>query len=205
MGLMCHLPTFVHIADLTESIRRASVEEMRGSLETAAELGVEKAVLHPGHLFGLAPFVAETALGNAYDSMARIAERARSLGVVLCAENMPPNCHAFVEPEDFDPLFDAFPEFRITLDVGHANIDDKTGKRAVAFIRRFGGRIGHLHLSDNKGKHDDHIRLGKGSVDLKGIGRALNAAGYDGTVTLEIFSDNLSDLEASLAHARTML
>ncbi len=205
MGLVGHLPTFVHIADLTESIRRASVEEMRRSLEACAALGVEKTVLHPGHIKGMGVFVKDAALECAYESLALIAEKATSVGVDLCAENMPPNCNAFVEPDDFKRLFKRFPEFRMTLDVGHANIEDKTRGRSAAFIRRFGDRIGHLHVSDNKGQRDDHIRLGKGSVDLKGISQALKGIGYDGTVTLEIFSDNPTDLTASLAHLKTIL
>ena len=205
MGLMGHLPTFVHIADLTESIRAASVEEMRRSVEICAELGMEKAVLHPGHIFGMGTFVIDMALGYAYESLAAIAETAASAGVVLCAENMPPNCRAFVEPEDFAPLFERFPAFRMTLDVGHANIGDKTGGRALAFIRRFGDRIDHLHLSDNKGKRDDHIRLGKGAVDLRRIVGALKDIGYDKTATLEIFSDDISDLKASLSYIRALI
>lgn len=204
MGLMGHLPTFVHIADLTESIRRASVEEMCRSIEVCAELGMEKAVLHPGHIFGMGAFVIDTALGYAYEGLAAIAETAASAGVVLCAENMPPNCHAFVESDDFALLFERFPAFRMTLDVGHANIGDKTGGRALAFIRRFGDRIDHLHFSDNNGKRDDHIRLGKGTVDLTAIMRALKDIGYDGTATLEIFSDDPSDLDASLAYMKEL-
>ena len=41
IGLVCHLPTFVSTADLTDSIREASIEEVLGSLDTAAELGAE--------------------------------------------------------------------------------------------------------------------------------------------------------------------
>lgn len=205
MGLTGHLPTFVHIADLTESIRAASVEEMRRSIEVCAELGIEKAVLHPGHIFGMGTFVIDMALGYAYDSLMAIAETAAAAGVVLCAENMPPNCHAFAAPDDFAPLFERFPAFRMTLDVGHANIGDKTGGRALAFIRRFGDRIDHLHISDNRGKRDDHIRLGKGTVDLRGIARALKDIGYNGTATLEIFSDDLSDLKASLAYMKRLV
>jgi sugar phosphate isomerase/epimerase len=205
MGLMGHLPTFVHIADLTPAIRAASLEEMAASLEVAAELGMEKAVLHPGHLSGMGAFVEETALGYAYESLARIAEKARTLGILLCIENMPPNAGAFVDPDDFKMLFDRFPEFRMTLDVGHAHIRDKTRRRPVAFIRRFGDRIAHLHVSDNKGQRDDHIQLGKGTVNLPVLARALRDIGYDGTITLEIFADDLKQLTASLAHLKTLL
>jgi sugar phosphate isomerase/epimerase len=205
MGLMGHLPTFVHIADLTPAIRAASLEEMTASLEVAAEMGMEKAVLHPGHLSGMGAFVAETALGYAYDSLARIAEKARTLGIVLCVENMPVNAGAFVEPDDFKGLFSRFPEFRMTLDVGHAHIHDKSRRRPVAFIRRHGSRLDHLHLSDNNGKRDDHIQLGRGTVNLTAIVKALKDVGYDGTVTLEIFTEDIRHLTASLAHLKTLL
>ena len=39
LGLICHLPTFLCTADLTPSLRQASIKEMRQSLEVAAELG----------------------------------------------------------------------------------------------------------------------------------------------------------------------
>lgn len=198
MGLMCHLPTFVHIADLTPSIRAASLDEMLRSIEVCAELGATKAVLHPGHIKGLGVFVEDMALGLAYESMDRISKAAKSAGVVLCVENMPPNCRAFVEPENFDPLFARFPEFMMTLDVGHAHIEDKTGGRPTAFVRRFRNRIDHVHVSDNKGERDDHFRLGKGTVNIARFVQNLKEISYNGTITLEIFSDKRADLTASL-------
>ena len=38
MGIVCHLPTFVSTADLTASLREASLNEIIESLEVAAEL-----------------------------------------------------------------------------------------------------------------------------------------------------------------------
>ncbi len=64
MDVICHLPTFVSTADLTDSIREASLQEMFHSLEVAAELGSLKVVLHPGHIGGLGVYVQETALAE---------------------------------------------------------------------------------------------------------------------------------------------
>jgi len=52
MELVCHLPTFLSTADLTQSIRDASLHEILRSLETASELEAEKVVLHPSHIVG---------------------------------------------------------------------------------------------------------------------------------------------------------
>ncbi len=197
LGLVCHMPTFVHAADLTESIRRASVEELLASLDTAAELGATKAVLHPPHLGGLAPLVRDTALEYAYESLEVMVGRAGDLGITLCLENMMPGAGAFYNPADFDDLFKRFPACKLTLDTGHAHIGAGSSQKLLDFIRRFGDRIGHVHLSDNSGKGDEHLPLGCGRIDFHRVFEALAEAGYDDTVTLEIFTQDRFFLKLS--------
>lgn len=197
MGLVCHLPTFVYTADLTERIRRASVTEMLESLQTAKELGVERVVVHPGYIGGMGTFVMETSRKYAMESMAAISQKADDIGVMLCLENMFPRYLSFVEPEDFEPVFEQFPTLKLTLDTGHANIGDTRGDRAIRFLNKFSHRLGHIHMSDNKGKRDDHLPVGEGNVPFERIVRALRAIGYDDTITLEIFSENRQDLVES--------
>ncbi len=205
LGLICHLPTFVYTADLTESIRRVSVEEMRHSIAVAAELGAEKAVLHPGLVMGLGPLVLERALALAFESLDILADTARGVGLTLCVENMPPNCGAFIEPDEFDVVFKRYPEFQMTLDVGHANIRDEKGGRVFELIRRFGDRISHLHISDNRGKRDDHLPLGQGIIDFAAIARKISEIGRAETATLEIFEEAEKGLPASLVRFRKLM
>ena len=47
MRVVCHLPTFVSTADLTDRLRETSLVEVLDSLEIAAELKPLKVVLHP--------------------------------------------------------------------------------------------------------------------------------------------------------------
>jgi sugar phosphate isomerase/epimerase len=95
-----------------------------------------------------------------------------------------------VEPDDFEEMFQTFPSLKMTLDTGHANIDDRRGRRLKELVDRFGERIGHLHISDNKGKLDDHLAVGQGTVNFVRLVRHLKAAGYNDTVTLEVFDTN---------------
>lgn len=201
MGLVCHLPTFVYTAHLSDAIRQASLDEVIASLETACELGAEKAVVHPGIIDGLAVYVPDYASALVLDSMAVIYRRAEALGIPLCIENMFPRLGPFVEPDDFTSIFTSFPQMKLVLDIGHANIDDPSGQRAVRFITQFPDRLEHLHVSDNRGRMDEHLALGTGSVRWESIARALNRAAYDETVTLEIFDDD----RASLVRGRMML
>jgi sugar phosphate isomerase/epimerase len=175
MNLICHLPTFVSTADLTDSIREASLQEMFNSLEVAAELGSLKVVLHPGHIGGLGVYVKETALAYANESLASIINRAQDLGLCVCLENMFPKCRAFIEPDDFTEILQRFPKLKITLDTGHANIGSQGGQR----------------------ERDDHIPVGSGKIDFSKIVKALKNCGYDDTATLEIFSEDRRELQES--------
>ncbi len=197
MGLVCHLPTFVYIAHLTESIRLASIQEVLGALETASDLGAEKVVAHPGYIDGMAVHVPDYALNLAMEALEKIWLRSRQLGLSLCIENMFPRVGPFVEPDDFEPIFAAFPDMKLVLDTGHANIGDKAGRRVLDFIRRFGKRLGHLHVSDNNGRLDEHLPVGHGNIGFTAVARALEQVGYDGTLTLEIFAQDRMELVAS--------
>jgi sugar phosphate isomerase/epimerase len=197
MKVVCHLPTFVSTADLTDSIREASLREMFNSLEVAAELGSSKVVLHPGHIGGLGVYVKEIALAYANESLASIIDRAEDLGLCVCLENMFPKCRAFIEPDDFTEILGRFPKLKITLDTGHANMGSQGGQRIFRFIKQFGPRIGHLHVSDNSGARDDHIPVGSGTIDFLKIINTLKKCGYDDTATLEIFSEDRRELQES--------
>jgi len=205
MSVICHLPTFVSTADLTDSIREASLQEMLNSLEVAAGLGAQKVVLHPGHIGGLGIYVKETAMALANESLASIIGRAQELGLCICLENMFPKCRAYVEPGDFEDILHRFPDLMLTLDTGHANIGDRSRRRTLDFIEKFGPRIGHLHISDNLGERDDHLAVGSGVIDFLQIMRALKQGGYDDTATLEIFSDDRRELKKSRDRFEEML
>lgn len=197
LGLVCHLPTFVSAADLTEGIREASLAEMRLSLDLAAELGAEKVVLHPPPVTGMGVFVVPTVKELAFAFLEKMSEAAAEREVPLCLENMMPRNILAVEPEDFFEIFEKFPDLKLTLDSGHGHIDDPDGSRLIGFVDRFPGKIGHLHLSDNNGRRDEHLAVGKGTIDFSSLISKLREHGYDDTLTLEIFSDRRQDLTDS--------
>lgn len=205
MQLVCHLPTFVSIADLTESIRKASLTEMYKSLEAAAELNALKVVLHPGHVGGLGIYVMETVLQLGRESLAAIIAKAERLGLCLYLENMFPRFRTYSEPEQFREILAQFPNLKLTLDTGHANIENPDGNKIHDFIRHFSHRIAHIHLSDNLGKRDDHLPIGEGTIDFDSVAKALKDCGYDDTITLEIFAEDRRKLQASKEKFTAML
>lgn len=190
LGLICHLPTFVQLADLTAGLRQASLEEVLGALETAADLGARKVVLHPGYISGLGGYVLNQVKALAMESLAAVYARSQALGLTVCVENLFPRFSPFVTPEDFAPVFEAFPGLRLILDLAHAFIGVRSSARCLDFLDRFGDRLAHLHVSDNQGQRDDHLPLGSGCLPLKTIFRSLKKTGYDDTCTLEVFVED---------------
>lgn len=195
IGIMTHLPTFVWTSDLYESLRKASLQENFAALEASAELGIEKAVLHPAFITGLGKFVLDRAKGYAIESLGAILQKAVNLRITLCVENMFPQAHFLSQPHEFQAVFDAFPDIRLALDVGHANLGGKN--RSSEFIRLHGYRIGHVHVNDNFGKEDAHLPIGAGIIDFDKIVKELKQVQYDETMTLEVFSRDRDYLKIS--------
>ena len=54
-----------------------------------------------------------------------------------------------------------------------------------------------MHISDNSGSADEHLPPGAGSIDFQWLVRELKAAGFDASVTFEIFTGRPGDLESS--------
>jgi sugar phosphate isomerase/epimerase len=130
------------------------------------------------------------------ESLEAILKKAVNLNITLCIENMFPQAHFLSQPYEFQPVFDAFPEIRLTLDIGHANLGG--GKnRSSEFIRLHGYRIGHVHANDNFGKEDSHLPIGAGIIDFEKILRELRGVQYDETITLEVFSRDRDYLKIS--------
>ncbi|MFO7783523.1 MAG: sugar phosphate isomerase/epimerase family protein [Desulfatiglandales bacterium] len=197
LGLVCHLPTFVSAADLTPALREASTAELLDSLETARDMGAEKIVLHPAHGAGLGTRVPDLVRNYMMASLKTVLNRAGSMDLPVALENMPPGSLSLTEPEDFDAVLAQYPSLGMTLDLGHAHIRTTGEHRSLAFIKRHGTRIKHIHASDNRGREDEHLPVGVGSVDFPLLMRALEETGYDGTLTIEVFSPDREYLKLS--------
>lgn len=205
LGLVCHLPTFLSTADLADAIRKASLEEMLQSLDVAAQLGAKKAVLHPSMVFGMGGFVLDTVKEHAFTFISTMVSAAQRMEITICLENMMPRNMLGVEPQYFEEIFNEFPSLALTLDTGHANMGDSGGYRLKQLVTRFGDRLGHIHVSDNRGVYDDHLPVGSGTVNFSALIRELKKSGYDETLTLEVFVDNRQMLVDSRERIKKLL
>ena len=176
------------------AIRKAALEHLKAVVDCCATVG--SPILCGPHQVALGVFTGKGATEDEWkrsiDHLRSVAEYAQGRGVVLTEEvvnrfeiyhlNILDQGIRFVDEVDH-------PNCRIHLDTFHAHIEEKD---PAAAIRRAGGRIAHVHVSEN-----DRGVPGTGSVAWDATFDALRDIGYDGWLTVEAFGNFLPNLAAA--------
>lgn len=179
---------------------RASVELLVRTLRVAEQLECAHIVVHPGE----ADEAEATALDDAAKCCAyagvdegaalRVAAFLREVqlaagepDVAIALENVPPYPGLLGADTAFLGRILRLADtsgLGIVFDVGHAHL---TGPgRCAASLRSILPDIVSIHLSDNGGEHDDHLKLGSGTVPLDETVGILKETGYAGSWVIEM-------------------
>ena len=173
------------------AFRELSRRRCRESCALAVALGAEQVVFHSSAF----PFLRGGYLENWADLCAafymELAEEYR--GLTLCIENSQD-----LDPEPLEALMKRTGDgVRVCLDIGHAHY---SGTPLEVWFDRLGGSFACLHLSDNRGRFDDHLPLGDGGIDWAMADRLYQDLGKELPMTLEV--GGLQGVEKSLAFLR---
>jgi sugar phosphate isomerase/epimerase len=178
-----HTAYYLPLCSPFETIRRACVEELKRCIAAFAAVGAPWMNLHPDRIAPMhdRKFIIEKNL----QSLRELFVEARRSGVGLMIENLPGNFNTVMQLSE---LMDPLPELGLHLDIGHANLlTDRNTTNEL--LTAYGSRLRHVHLHDNKGGSADlHLPLGAGTIEVAHYIQMLQALGYDGTITLEVFS-----------------
>lgn len=180
MGVVGHTAWYLPFASPVARVRQAAVESVAETFELFATLGTRWVNVH----IVSSPFLfnrADSLRWNG-ESFAQLAERAETYGLRVMVEHQP---SATFNLDDIRAILDTDARLGFHLDVGHAHVG---GIKLEAILAAFGTRLAHVHLSDNRGRSDDHLPLGVGTIDWPRAIRLLKQGGYDDTITLEVFS-----------------
>jgi sugar phosphate isomerase/epimerase len=178
-----HTAWYLPIASAIPEVRNAGFEELRRCLERFAEIGAKWMNVHPDRHtpWHPRPFFIE---GN-IATLERLLPFSQKYGVGLMIENLPGDYNSAAQLGD---LLGPIPELGLHLDIGHANLQNPHNATGE-ILEAWGARLRHVHLHDNKGGHADlHLPLGGGTLDVKSALKAVRKCGYDGTITLEVFT-----------------
>ena len=196
LGVVGHTAFYLPLASGIEEIRQASLQELRRCVDAFAEIGVSWMNVHPDRHAPMHDrgFFVERNIATLQELLPYAAER----GVGVMIENLPGD---FNTAKELGELLDPLPSLGLHLDIGHANLM-VVRSTVEELMQAYGARLRHVHLHDNKGGSADlHLPLGTGTVDVRGAVALLKRFGYDGTITLEVFTPD----PHHLAYSRDLL
>lgn len=171
-----------------QAVRDACLGEMERCAKIFSALGAKVMNIHPCYF--CPPAMKKDLVTFNIESLQPIVDMTAAHDLTLVFENYKA---PFDRVSTFKTLLAALPGLRVHLDFGHTNFGCDNSE---AFCRELGEKIRHVHFSDNRSRADDHMPLGVGTVDWRKAVQVLQATGYDGTITLEVFCND-SDMQAA--------
>ncbi len=220
------LPPHVWGDGKPEEVRKRAAEEMMKTAQAAKNLGVKVVNGFTGssiwHLLYSFPPVSPSQIDDGFADFAKrwnpILDEFKKCGVKFALEVHPTEIAFDVaSAERAIAAVNGRPEFGFNYDPSHLGYQ---GVDYVAFIRKFGNRIYHVHMKDvywspvptEAGVFGGHTNfgdvrrfwdfrtLGRGCIKFEEIVRALNRVGYQGPLSVE-WEDSGMDREHGAAEA----
>ncbi|MBI5418769.1 MAG: sugar phosphate isomerase/epimerase [Deltaproteobacteria bacterium] len=182
-----------------EEARRLAVRRLRQAVALAPAFRPRGIVIHGGYSGWIFDHDPDKWFEPARRTFEEVLETAEAHGVDLFVENV------FDEvPDHLLRLSEAIGSKRLgfCLDAGHATLFSRVPVHK--WVEAFGPGIREMHIHDNRGLRDDHLPVGEGSINFRGVLLAALDAGASPILTLEPhriehFHRGLSALRSLLA------
>lgn len=178
-----HLPfapfETIDISSLDEKKRKATVAYCAELIKKAADIGIDKFVIHPS-AEPIAPDERAGRIGASKESLSFLAEAAAREGGIICIEDLPRTCLGNCS-DDILELLDADGRLRVCFDTNHLLFENEAD-----FIKRVGDRIVTTHVSDRDAEDERHWLPGEGVIDWAALYSALAGTGYNGVWMYEL-------------------
>jgi sugar phosphate isomerase/epimerase len=173
------------IADFNAPVRRFHVDRAKAYLDFGYELRAANFLIVAGeYIWEQQVIRPEDQWKWAVEGLQEVGGHATELGLEVAVE---------IEPFRLSIVNNIEKMVRLLNDVGSdavkANVDVShllLAGDSPEQIRKLGGRIAHVHLSDCNGKVHGDLPPGRGCVPFDGYLQALHEAGFDGSVSIEL-------------------
>ncbi len=170
-----------------------SVRTYREALDAAGRLRIP--------IFFTSAYGADGERDHCMARLAELADEAEGMGVVVSLETHPPFCH---NAEEMLATVEAVarPNLKINFDTGNI-LHYNHGLNSADELERVVHCVASVHLKDSDGdfKSDDFPLLGQGVVEWKRIFGALDGAGFDGPLTIELEGPVVAGKDVDQRHA----
>jgi sugar phosphate isomerase/epimerase len=175
----------IDISALDNARRELALEEILRAVEAAAILQVHYLVIHPGPEHANLPPHEDRnrRIENVVAVLNRVTRRCTELGIGCLLENKLPHL-LFGSPSDILWILEALngTGMGVCFDTGHACLSGDL----PSLLRKLSGHLRMVHAHDNRGRFDDHLPPGDGVIDWPWLLGEFVAAGFNGTLVLEM-------------------
>jgi sugar phosphate isomerase/epimerase len=197
MSITGHTDPCLPYAYPIQAIRNACLAELERCAKIFSALGSGVMNIHPSYF--CPPAMRNNIIDLNVEALKPIVEMAAPYGLTVVLENFKA---PFDRVSTIKGMMDEVPGLALHLDFGHTNF----GKdNHYVFCKKLGRDIRHVHFSDNRGREDNHMPLGVGSINWHNAVKSLKAIDYDETITLEVFCDDAAMLVKYLDLSRKLV
>jgi sugar phosphate isomerase/epimerase len=199
LSVTLHAP-FVDLApgSTDPSVRALTRHRFEQVLQVVPFFKPKTVVCHSGYEKKRHDYFKETWIENSLEMWSWLGTRLRDEGALLMLENVYEH-----GPEDLRIFFENLKNHgvRFCLDIGHQAVFSVTS--IETWLKQLGAYLAQVHLHDNLGEHDDHMRLGMGHFNFPKFFKLLKSLKKSPPViTLEIH--NAPDLWPSFEYLETV-
>ena len=202
VGVVVHLPFAVDPGSPFGPVREGAVAELVAGMDLAADLGAETVVFHPSSDAWERGWTDAERRGFVHEALDELVPAALERGLESCLENV---VSSYYVASAFPELLERYPDASMTFDTSHALLSGTDEAAMADFCRGHADRIGHLHLVDTRGGDDEHLPVGMGRIEFGTVLGGLADAGWSGTGTLEVGTEDRDTIALGRRHVEALL
>lgn len=193
VDLLCHLPFPLDLGSPYDTVRTASIDVLKESIDVAAAAGAQKGVVHPRSVAYSGAWTDEEIRAAVCDSIRELHRYGDGVNLEVCPENL---FESRFTIHEMATLLSETPA-RMTLDTGHARVAGMSNDDLLGFIDEYAPQISHIHLNETRHEADEHLPIGMGTMPFEQLFVQLQGLGWTGTVSMEVMTDETAYLEMS--------
>ena len=179
-----HPPAWDHnVAAGLYSLRKTARDLNISALNVAKIIGAKQVVFHTGYCDSGSYFNRKTAQKHSLEALYELIEIAKPEGIRVAVENVAPPQKALYTQEEFVHILDEIDKTaQYLLDLGHAHMNHWN---LPWVIRQIAPRLCGVHIHDNNGEGDQHLPIGRGTIEWEKVFQEMKKVRDDCHLVLE--------------------
>ncbi len=195
MFVVVHAPWNTEFGNSYKEIREGWIEFCKTIIDITKPIGMKKLNVHLYSSQNLQnKKLKDLIIKNCIYSLKKLVNYGQRKKIEIVLEIMPGRDQIY-EIQNIKKILASVEGLGLNFDSGHCFVNGKMNY-VKKFLSAFQGRITHVHLHDNHGKRDEHLPLGKGSIDFEYIAKIFRKINYSGTITFETFHGGVDKANA---------